>query len=105
MDLPVPTSSTGGLILAAVFGLIFGILLQKGRVADYEVIVNFFRLREMTVLKVMLTAIGVGGIGKVRLTDVTGIPEFAWWALLVVGAAAWFTWLRRSGELASEGGR
>jgi len=183
MNLPIPTSSIGGLLCAAVFGLIFGVLLQKARVAEYDVIVNFFRLRDMTVLKVMLTAIVVGGIGvalmmtagwlegyhikgtkllglvlgsalfgvgmvlygycpgtgvaaiatgslhalvgfagmlvggiayafsyswidanilgvgdygKVRLTELTGIPEFAWWALLALGAAACFTWLERS---------
>ena len=51
MNLPIPTSSFAGLILAAIFGLIIGVLLQKGRVSDYNVIVNFFRLRDMTVLK------------------------------------------------------
>ncbi len=63
MNLPIPTNSTGGLLLAGVFGLLFGALLQKGRVTDYNVIVNFFRLRDLTVLKIMLTAIVVGGIG------------------------------------------
>ena len=63
MGLPISTSSAAGLALAAVFGLAFGVLLQKGRVTDYNVIVNFFRLRDLTVLKVMLTAIVVGGIG------------------------------------------
>lgn len=63
MELPISTSSTGGLILAAVFGLLFGFLLNKGRVTDYNVIVNLFRLRDWTVLRVMLTAILVGGIG------------------------------------------
>ena len=63
MNLPISTSSTGGLILAAIFGLIFGILLNKGRVTDYNVIVNLFRFRDWTVLRIMLTAIVVGGIG------------------------------------------
>lgn len=63
MNLPISTGSSGGLVLAAVFGLVFGILLQKGRVTQYDVIVNFFRLRDLTVAKVMLTAIVVGGIG------------------------------------------
>jgi len=63
MNLPVSTSSTAGLILAGVFGLLFGILLNKGRVTDYNVIVNLFRFRDFTVLRVMLTAILVGGIG------------------------------------------
>jgi uncharacterized membrane protein YedE/YeeE len=63
MNLPIETSSSTGLVLAAVFGSLFGILLNKGRVTDYNVIVNFFRLKDMTVLKVMLTAITVGSIG------------------------------------------
>lgn len=63
MNLPIPTNSIGGLALAAIFGLIFGILLNKGRVTDYNVIVNFFRLKDFTVIKIMLTAIVVGGIG------------------------------------------
>ena len=63
MNLPISTSSTDGLLLAAIFGLIFGILLNKGRVTDYNVIVNLFRFRDWTVLKIMLTAIVVGGIG------------------------------------------
>ncbi len=63
MNLPVSTSSPAGLLLAGLFGLIFGILLHKGRVTDYNVIVNLFRFRDFTVLKIMLTAILVGGIG------------------------------------------
>jgi hypothetical protein len=63
MNLPVSTSSTAGLLLAGLFGLVFGILLNKGRVTDYNVIVNLFRLRDWTVLRIMLTAIVVGGIG------------------------------------------
>ena len=63
MNFPLSTSSPTGLLLAGVFGLIFGILLEKGRVTDYNVIVNLFRFRDFTVLKIMLTAILVGGIG------------------------------------------
>lgn len=63
MNLPISTSSPTGLVLAGIFGLLFGILLNKGRVTDYNVIVNLFRFRDWTVLKIMLTAIVVGGIG------------------------------------------
>ncbi len=45
------------------FGFVFGVLLHRGGVADYDVIINQFRFRDFTVLKVMLTAIVVGGIG------------------------------------------
>lgn len=63
MNLPVSTSSTTGLVIAAVLGTIFGVLLHKGRVTNYNVIVNFFRLKDLQVLKVMLTAVVIGGIG------------------------------------------
>jgi uncharacterized membrane protein YedE/YeeE len=49
--------------LAIPFGMLFGVLLHRGGVADYNVIVNQFRLRDFTVLKIMLTAIVVGGFG------------------------------------------
>src|SRR6056297_3275371 len=61
MNFPISTSSAGGLLLAALFGLVFGILLNKGRVTDYNVIVNLFRFRDWTVLRIMLTAILLGG--------------------------------------------
>jgi hypothetical protein len=51
------------LLLGAVTGLVFGFLLQKGGVTRFEVIVGQFLLRDFTVLKVMLTAIVVGGLG------------------------------------------
>ena len=51
------------LLLGAITGLIFGFLLQKGRVTRYETIVGQFRLKDFTVLKVMLTAMAVGAVG------------------------------------------
>lgn len=63
----LPITGTAALVLAVVFGFIFGWLLQKGRVANYNVIVNQFRLRDWTVLKVMFTAIVVGGVGVLAL--------------------------------------
>lgn len=59
----LPITGNLSLLLAVIFGAIFGALLQRGRVADYNVIVNQFRFRDFTVLRVMLTAIVVGGIG------------------------------------------
>ncbi len=47
----------------ALTGLIFGFLLQKGGVTRFGVIVGQFLLKDFTVLKIMLTAILVGGIG------------------------------------------
>ncbi len=54
---------SGGLIL----GILFGFFLQKGQLTKYQVIVGQFLFRDFTVLKVMLTAIVVGGIGVYAL--------------------------------------
>jgi hypothetical protein len=59
---PIPT-----LFLGLLTGFLFGFLLQKGRVTKYETIVGQFLLRDFTVLKVMLTAILVGGAGVYTL--------------------------------------
>jgi uncharacterized membrane protein YedE/YeeE len=61
--------------LAIPFGLVFGFLLHRGGVADYNVIVNQFRFRDFTVLKIMLTAIIVGGVG-VLLLHSTGHAQY-----------------------------
>lgn len=53
----------------AFAGFIFGFLLQKGRVSKYEVIVNQLLLKDFTVLKIMLTAVVVGGLGAYTLLD------------------------------------
>ena len=58
-----PITGNAQLITAVVLGAIFGALLHRGRVTEYDVIVGFFRLKDPTVLRVMLTAILVGGIG------------------------------------------
>ena len=165
-----------------LMGVLFGFLLQRGKVTSCNVIENQFRLRDFTVLKVMGTAILVGGIGilllvdtgntkyyvkdanmlavalgaalfgvgmvvygycpgtalgaiasgsvhaavgafgmivgavlyalsfdwvkahvlnvwalgKVRLPDVTGIPDIAWFAALAVGAVGFFYWIESS---------
>ena len=51
------------LVLGLITGLIFGFLLQKAQVTKYPVIVGQFLLRDFTVLKTMLTAVVVGGVG------------------------------------------
>lgn len=51
------------LVLGLVTGVVFGILLQKGRAAKHSVIVGQLVLRDYTVLKIMLTAIAVGAAG------------------------------------------
>ncbi len=51
------------LALGLLTGFVFGFLLQKGRVSKYRTIVGQFLLRDFTMLKIMLTAVIVGGIG------------------------------------------
>lgn len=58
-----------------LFGIVFGFLLHRGGVTDYNVIVQQFLFRDFTVLKVMLTAIVVGGIG-VWLLHGQGLANF-----------------------------
>jgi uncharacterized protein len=73
MDLPV--SADLARWLAIPLGIAFGVLLHRGGVADYNVIVNQFRFRDFTVLKVMFTAILVGGLG-VLILKLTGHAEY-----------------------------
>jgi uncharacterized membrane protein YedE/YeeE len=64
-----PIKGPEALVLAVVFGFAFGWLLHRARVTDYNVILNQFRLRDFTVLKVMMTAILVGGVGLLVLIN------------------------------------
>ena len=56
-----------GIVLPLLMGFAFGWLLQAGRVADSNVITGQFRLRDFTMMKVMLPAIVVGGLGVMVL--------------------------------------
>jgi hypothetical protein len=51
------------LVLGLVAGALFGMLLQKGGVTDYNVILGQLLLEDWTVLKVMLSAVITGMIG------------------------------------------
>jgi uncharacterized membrane protein YedE/YeeE len=64
-----PVSGSSALIAAVLLGALFGLLLHRGGVANYNVIVNQFRFRDFTVLKIMLTAIIVGGLGVLALNS------------------------------------
>lgn len=63
--------SPGKLLLGLLSGIIFGFLLQKGRVAKFRVIVGQFLLKDWTVVKVMLAAVATGAVGV--------------WAMLALG--------------------
>jgi uncharacterized protein len=56
-------------LLGLITGLCFGALLQQGRVLRFEKQVGAMLLRDMTILKFMLSAILVGMIGTYLLVD------------------------------------
>lgn len=56
-------------ILGLITGICFGALLQQGRVLRFEKQVGAMLLRDMTILKFMLSAILVGMIGIYALVD------------------------------------
>lgn len=58
-----PVAAVPKLIGGALFGLVFGFLLQKGGVGKYNVLIGQLLLQDWTVAKIMLTAIVVGMIG------------------------------------------
>lgn len=60
---PATVESGGRILSAALFGLAFGFLLQKGGVGKYHILIGQLLLQDFTVVKVMLTAIGVGMVG------------------------------------------
>ena len=62
-----PVTGASALFAAVLLGAVFGVLLHRGGVACHAVIVNQFRFRDFTVLKIMLTAIVVGGVGVLAL--------------------------------------
>ncbi|OYW74212.1 MAG: hypothetical protein B7Z37_18720 [Verrucomicrobia bacterium 12-59-8] len=64
MHTPLAFISGSSLLWAGLlFGFIFGVLLHRGGVTAFNVIVKQFLFRDFTVLKVMFTAIVVGGVG------------------------------------------
>ena len=64
-DSPVAAPST--LLAGAIFGLMFGFLLQKGGVGKFNILIGQLLLQDFTVIKIMLTAIIVGMVGVFTL--------------------------------------
>jgi uncharacterized protein len=56
-------------LLGLFTGVLFGFLLQKGRVLRFEKQVGALLLKDMTIFKFMLSAILVGMVGITLLTD------------------------------------
>jgi uncharacterized protein len=57
------------LSLGLITGMVFGFLLQKGRVAKHDVILNAFLLRDLTAAKIMALAAAVGSLGVYALVE------------------------------------
>jgi len=55
--------------LGLVTGILFGFLLQKGRVLRFDKQVGAMLLKDMTIFKFMLSAILIGMIGIILLSD------------------------------------
>ena len=60
---PWVKSRKGQLLLGLITGIIFGFLLQKGQVTKFGVIMGTFLFTDLTVVKVMFSAVLVGAIG------------------------------------------
>lgn len=61
--------------LGLITGFVFGFLLQKGGVTNYDVIIGQLLLTDFTVVKIMLSAIVVGMIG-IFLMESAGLVRF-----------------------------
>jgi len=57
------------LVYGLVTGLFFGFLLQKGRVLRYDKQIGALRLKDMTIVKFMLSSVIVGMVGIYLLHD------------------------------------
>lgn len=66
---PLEITGPARLLLGLLTGVLFGFILQKGQVTKYQKIVAFFRLTDLTVLKVMIGGILAGMVGVYLLYD------------------------------------
>lgn len=63
-------------LLGLVTGILFGFLLQKGEVLRFEKQIGFMLLKDMTIIKFMMTAVLVGMVGIYGLHAI-GIIELS----------------------------
>lgn len=66
---PLEITGADRLALGLATGVLFGFILQKAQVTRYDKIVGFFRLTDLTVLKVLLSAIATGMVAVYLLHD------------------------------------
>lgn len=86
MIAPFEFSDTAGLWLALVFGMLFGLSLERSGLGDPHKLTGVFYFRDFAVPKVMFTAILVAGTGLYFLSDlklldlgrVYFVPTFFW---------------------------
>ncbi|BAS27199.1 YeeE/YedE thiosulfate transporter family protein [Limnochorda pilosa] len=71
-------------LLALLFGFAFGFLLQRAGLSRYKNIVNVFLLKDMTVLKFMMSAMATGMVGIFLFRDL-GLLELQVNETYVVG--------------------
>jgi len=65
-----------GLLLGIITGILFGFFLQKAQAIRFERQVGFLLLKDMTIIKFMLSAIMVGAVGIYLCKDL-GIISFS----------------------------
>ena len=66
----------GSAALALAMGFAFGWLLQRARLTDCNVVEGQFHLTDFTMIKVMLPAIIIGGLGVLALIDLGGAKYY-----------------------------
>jgi hypothetical protein len=64
---PLDLTGATRLLLGLATGIAFGFVLQKGQMTRYEKIVSFFRLTDLTMLKVMMGGILSGMVAVYAL--------------------------------------
>ena len=62
------------LVVGVILGAVFGATLQLSGASSHTKITNALRLKDLTIMKLILTAIGVGLIG-VHLLDAVGLAH------------------------------
>lgn len=72
------------LVYGLITGILFGFLLQKGRVLRYDKQLGALRLLDMTIVKFMLSAVLVGMVGIYLLNDL-GLAKLSIKSMVVGG--------------------
>jgi len=75
------------MLLGLITGIVFGIILQRSEVVRFDRQIGLLLLKDMTVLKFMLSSIAVGMIGVYILKD-TGTAQLSVKPLVLGGIAA-----------------